>query len=94
MADRDQGRWLVVQPGRLRVRRWEDEVVVYDDRSGDTHLLDSACGRVLERLLASSAPDDDLAPLCDRSDTVSPEQQLYPVLERLQRLGLVKPVRK
>jgi PqqD family protein of HPr-rel-A system len=96
MADRDQGRWLAVQPARLRVRRWDDEVVVYDDRSGDTHLLDDACGRVLERLLTASGSDQELAALCAGSEDSpgSPEARLYRVLDRLRRLGLVKPLRK
>ena len=75
MSDTDQGRWLVVQPRRLRVRRWNDEVVVYDDRSGDTHLLDDACGRVLERLLTARASDEDLAALFAGPEA-SPESPL------------------
>ncbi len=97
MADTDQGRWLAVQPGRLRVRRWEDEVVVYDDRSGDTHLLDDSSGKVLVRLLRASASDDELVTLCDSAVGASdppPESRLYAVLERLRQLGLVKPLRK
>lgn len=87
---------MVVQPQRLRVRRWDDEVVVYDDRSGDTHLLDDACGQVLERLLQASAADPELEVLCAgvTPGGESSEGRLYAVLDRLRRLGLVKPLRK
>lgn len=87
----------MVQPERLQVRRWDDEVVVYDDRSGDTHLLDDACGRVLERLLDSSASDAELERLCASVDGEAPDAAqacLYDVLKRLRRLDIVKPVRK
>lgn len=96
MADSDQARWIVVAPARLRLRRWDDEVVVYDDRSGDTHLLDDAGGRVLERLVAGSASEEELEALCPEESGAARTRPavLYDVLSRLQRLDLTKPLRK
>lgn len=89
--------WRAVRRDRLKVRRLGAEFVVYDDDSGNTHLLDSLSGAVLERLLASSATFDELVPLADgdrAGSPVSPHFALSDVLARLRRLGIVKPLRK
>lgn len=90
-----------MRPARLRLRRWGGHVVVYDDRSGDTHLLEDPAGSVLERLLVSAAGNDELLALAgDVQQRGSGEQQercmvqLNDVLRRLHRLGIVKPLRK
>lgn len=90
-----------MRAARLRLRRWGEHVVVYDDRSGDTHLLEDPAGRVLERLLVSAAGNDELLALAgDMQQQGSEEQQercmaqLSDMLQRLRRLGIVKPLRK
>ena len=88
-----------MRPQRLRVRRWDDEVVVYDDRTGDTHILEDFAGQVLERLLHASAGVDELlmiagGPGVDEADEQRRVAQVYDVIERLRRQGIVKPVRK
>jgi PqqD family protein of HPr-rel-A system len=101
MVPRDDARWRVMRPERLRLRRWGDHVVVYDDRSGDTHLLEGAAGRVLERLASGAAGRDELLALAGAAPSQHGEEQrvrrmvqLADVLQRLGRLGLVKPLRK
>lgn len=106
MIPRDDSRWRVMRPQRLRLRRWGEHVVVYDDRSGDTHLLDDPAGRVLERLASGAASRAELLALadgvCEQHDDeqYDDEQQarhgvqLMDVLQRLRLLGLVKPLRK
>ena len=43
-------------PGQLlRARRWDDEFVVYNDLSGDTHLIDAAAMAMLLALQAAPA---------------------------------------
>lgn len=92
-----------MRPQALRIRRWDDEVVVYDDRSGDTHILEDLTGQVLERLLHASASTDELAkrllaPSADSRDDSELRQRsvsrVHDVIERLRRKGLVKPVLK
>jgi PqqD family protein of HPr-rel-A system len=101
MVPRDDVRWRVMRPERLRLRRWGEHVVVYDDRSGDTHLLEGTAGRVLERLASGVAGRDELLALAggapsqhDEEQRVRRMVQLADVLQRLGRLGLVKPLRK
>lgn len=105
MAPRDDSRWRVMRPARLRLRRWGAHVVLYDDRSGDTHLLEDPGGRVLERLLVASADGDELLALtagapgadgaeADDEDRSRHAVQLADVLQRLRRLGIIKPLRK
>lgn len=43
--------WTVEQPQQFAWRSWDDEVVLYDDRTGDTHYFDAASTVVFEQLL-------------------------------------------
>lgn len=97
MVPLDGNRWRVMRPGRLRVRRWQDEVVVYDDRTGDTLIFEDLPGRVLERLLLASANLDELLDfVVDAQDERLSGQRrkgkVLDVIARLRRKGLVKPV--
>lgn len=99
MASRGDSFWRVMRPGRLRLRRFGDEVAVYDDCSGHTHLLDDRAGRILERLMNASAGLGELARLGphERGEPADPDTLIactYDVLARLERQGIVKPVRK
>ncbi len=94
MANPRESAWRVVRPSRLRVQRFADEVVLYDDRSGDTHLLDDLAGRVLERLLGASARYGELTDLAAGEDSARRGARILTVLERLHRLGVIKPLRK
>lgn len=49
-------RWRLVQGQLLLARRWGDEVVVYNDLSGDTHLLDASAMDLLLALQADATP--------------------------------------
>jgi len=88
-----------MRPGRLRLRRWDDEAVLYDDRSGNTHLLDDRSARILERLLAGNAGIVELAAPHggEAHDEATLERRVAAVedvLSRLAREGIVKPLRK
>lgn len=48
-------RWRLVPGQLLRARGWDDEFVVYNDLSGDTHLIDAAAMAVLLDLQAAPA---------------------------------------
>ncbi|MFT5448985.1 MAG: PqqD family protein of HPr-rel-A system [Gammaproteobacteria bacterium] len=103
MAQMNDKRWRVMRPQRLRVRRWDDEVVVYDDRSGDTHILDDFAGYVLEGLMCSSASTDELLDAWLALDSRDHDEStlrrsnavhLNDVIRRLRHQGIVKPVLK
>jgi PqqD family protein of HPr-rel-A system len=103
MVRANTNRWRVMRPQRLCVRRWDDEVVVYDDRTGDTHILEDLTGQVLERLMHTSASADELTnelrmPSADvHGDSVRRQRGVTRILDaimRLHRKGIVKPVLK
>ena len=89
---------MVICPQRLSLRRWGDEVVVYDDHSGDTHIFEDVAGQMLERLRHASADVDELALLAAASAgrAVADHHcvaQVFEVIELLSDKGIVKPVR-
>jgi PqqD family protein of HPr-rel-A system len=53
--------WRLVPGQRLQYRCWEDECVLYNDLSGDTHLLDELALAVLEELQAAPRSAAQLA---------------------------------
>lgn len=83
-------------PGQhLAHRGWQDEFVVYNNLSGDTHLIDGDTLALLAQLrlapatvasliqaLGAGLPPDDLAALPDTLDAM---------LDSLQHLYLVEP---
>jgi len=86
--------WRVV-PGQLLVcREWDGEAVLYNDLSGNTHLLDGAAIDVLQALRAAPLDTAMLAQrLAERfgatADELSPE--IEDMLAELARLDLIEP---
>lgn len=81
-------------PSLLHYRQWQDEVVLFNEISGATHLLSLEALTVLERLAAGPAPDAELAAaLRERfdvdEDTLA--EELADLLEQLSSLDLVEP---
>ena len=85
-----------VKPGQmLEYREWDDEFVLYNNLSGDTHLLgpaaieillllreQSASATALAAALSGAEPDHDEAPLAHEVGTL---------LAELARLHLIEP---
>ncbi len=53
--------WTATSDGAGGLRFWNDEYVVYNQRSGNTHLLGFAAGQVLLKLQQSSLDVDSLS---------------------------------
>jgi PqqD family protein of HPr-rel-A system len=49
-------KWQLMSDQALQLRCWDDEFVVYNNLSGDTHLLGSAAAQILLKL--QQAPSD------------------------------------
>lgn len=83
-------RWHIVAPSSLARHGWPDESewAVFNEASGDVHLLNSAAMAVLDRLSAGPA---SLEELCASAGTTE-SGQMREALGRLDRLGLVSPV--
>ena len=82
---------------RLRYHRWGADVVLFDEVSGDTHLIPVAALELLRELSGSSPPsgeqrslaeDEEAAQAID-SATVTP--QLIQELARLRLVDVLKP---
>jgi PqqD family protein of HPr-rel-A system len=85
--------WRVVPGQLLACREWDGEAVLYNDLSGNTHLLDGAALDVLQALRAAPL---DAAALAQRlagrfgagADEIRPE--IEDMLAELARLDLVE----
>lgn len=86
--------WRLAPGQRLNARAWDDEAVVYNDRSGATHLVDALALHLLHTLQAGNA---DVAALAravraefdtDAADAV--EAQVADTLRALAGLALVE----
>ena len=80
--------WRLAPGQRLQYRCWDGECVLYNDLSGDTHLLDEFALALLEQLRAGPQPAAQLAAafeLARHEDAV-----LQTVLDDLAALFLVE----
>jgi len=83
----------------LHFRCWDDEFVVYNNLSGDTHLLGSAAAQILLKL--QQAPSDaialaeSLAPQLQAEMEIDKElvDQISRLLADLHTLALAEPIR-
>jgi len=75
-------------------REWDGESVVYNDLTGNTHLLNRLAGLVLRRLTESGAARcvADLTESIGQSEAIEPDAELIEavqvVLTDLERIGL------
>lgn len=90
-------RWCAVPPDALAWREWDGEVVVFNQNTGSTHLLNEIGGEVLRRLIAAERGETVkalAAALTD--DPVGGEDAgwrhaVAEVLSEFARLGLAQP---
>jgi PqqD family protein of HPr-rel-A system len=84
-----------LRPGQaLRHRQWDDEYVLYNDLSGDTHLLGGAAIEILLALARGPATDAALAALVEGEFDIDPADaaaETGELLALLQRLSLITP---
>jgi PqqD family protein of HPr-rel-A system len=74
-------------PGQLlRRREWDDEVVLYNDLSGDTHLLSGDAIALLLALQDGPCPAPELADRLGAGDG----DALQPMLDDLAELALIE----
>ena len=90
-------RWHSVPGHALVWREWDDEVVVFNQETGSTHLLGELAGEVLRLLVGAQcgATVDALAvDLTDAANGADAEvwaPAVAQVLSDLERLGLAQP---
>jgi len=92
-----QPRWHALPSDAFAWREWDGEIVVFNQKTGSTHLLGDLAGEVFRHLvaadrgatvdaLAAGLADDSVAP-CDEAWTRSVAE----VLSEFARLGLAQP---
>jgi PqqD family protein of HPr-rel-A system len=88
--------WRALEDNALRFQSWNDEVVVYNTLSGDTHILDKPAVQILQALQRTPSDVLSLAQLlaatwqCETSDDLLREIEM--VLSDMHTLSLVERV--
>ena len=86
--------WQVVPGQHLAAREWDDEFVLYNNLSGDTHLLDGDSMALLTHL--QSAPADIAALVAafaasvEQEDVTALPDTMATLLDQLKKLYLVE----
>jgi PqqD family protein of HPr-rel-A system len=97
MRDPAGSRWRLVDPSGIRIRRFDDEALVFNPVTWETHLLNGIALRVLDALAAGPRPAAELvAEVCEGDPLVevpaSTAGEIGRFLEELEGLGLAVPV--
>jgi PqqD family protein of HPr-rel-A system len=89
-------KWQVRKDPQLLWRFWDDEIVVYNTESGDTHLLDSISSEALKNLESSPSSIAELSCLTKSAIESTLDQRLEDYFEKLIMhlwgLRLIEPV--
>jgi PqqD family protein of HPr-rel-A system len=88
--------WKLRAGQRLRMLPDDEETVVYNDLSGDTHLLSGIAASLLERLRPGPADGDSLARFLagewELDPGVAPADLTEQLLSELAALSLIEPI--
>jgi len=89
--------WQIIRDPPCLWRAWDDEIVVYNEASGDTHRLNPFIAEVFETLMAAPAslslPElgRRIAAALGIEDDAEFHRQLEAALRRLHGFGLLEP---
>ncbi|SFU47383.1 HPr-rel-A system PqqD family peptide chaperone [Pseudoduganella namucuonensis] len=82
--------WQLMPGQSLRYHTWDNEVyVLYNDMSGDTHMLDAAAIEVLTALASGPRDATQLAQSLQLDAGLDSARQLAELLSELLRLALI-----
>jgi PqqD family protein of HPr-rel-A system len=83
----------MINGAKIRSIQWEEEYVVYDQLSGDTHLLDAVSGELIcalsEQAMSRTALLEKLAALFEEASELERENYLIDFVAKFQKLGLL-----
>lgn len=89
--------WKILEENCLHWEKWGEQYALYDDLSGETHLLPDFSARLLQELSVTPRTADVLArTLCEGTDEcLDPEfvAHVSQLLVQLQAAGLTEKVR-
>jgi PqqD family protein of HPr-rel-A system len=81
-------KWRLTSMDALKLRCWDDELVVYNALSGDTHLVGPLAARILTQLLHGPAVTACLADAL-QCESIG-EGALEEILDDLKKLSLIE----
>lgn len=88
--------WELAEGSRLHWICWDDEYVVFDEGSGDTHLLDLLAAEVLKVLEqgpgAEPALVERVAARLDIEPDAELERRIGEAIQKFRAVGLVEPI--
>ena len=87
-------KWRLRAGQTLRMFSADDESVIYNDNSGDTHLISEAAASLLQRLRQSDADTASLVTACAAEWELEADEELVAairdLLAELDSLGLIE----
>jgi PqqD family protein of HPr-rel-A system len=88
--------WRIAGPQQISWRSWDGEIVLYNDRSGNTHHLEAVAAEAFEALLSAPADRTELARRVATSLEIPVNSELLDVIgsivQRLRKFDLIEPV--
>ena len=97
MSPVPDGEWELAEGCRLHWISWDDEYVVFDEGSGDTHLLDFLASEVLKVLEQSSGSEQALVERVVARLGLDPdidlERRIREAIAKFRDAGLVEQIR-
>ena len=85
--------WRLKSKGSLHFQVWDEEAVVYNELSGDTHLLGPVAAHILAELKTAPANEEQLLsslPMSCPDEANELEQELGIILQNLHALALIE----
>ena len=87
-------RWTIAAGQALRLRRWDQDYVLYNERSGDTHQLGQDSGALLEALRGGPADTATLAARLGQAAGLAVDEALlaevHALLTELETLSVLE----
>ena len=83
-------RWRIAPGQTLRQRVWQEEGVIYNDLSGDTHLLGAAALELLQMLQEAPASTAELVQAAGTDLPANFNDELDMLLGELRALSLIE----
>lgn len=86
--------WSVVSGATLRWKMWDEDCVVFNNASGQTHLLDPLAALLVRQIEEGYCPSEQIfgriATLLDINVTPEVRATLSQMLRQLEELGLIE----
>ena len=83
----------IFKTAKIRSIQWDDDYVIYDELSGDTHLLDGVSGNLItalsEEAMSRTALLKKLNELLDAPSESEMENYLHDFIAKFEQLGLL-----